>query len=169
MPNRNKRRARPQKRSTGRAMIGSTRSQRFLQYLGHQNILAIAGSLTTTGYPYNLLASDLNSGRLLHLRSVVVKFYPVTVSVPPAGLYISRVSAQLQMVDPATNIAVPISAVVPLSGVNMVRIRGNLPFFNWQNAGSAANALIITVYNADGLVSVVVDIESTFLLAQDTL
>lgn len=149
--------------------LGTTRSTRFLQYLGRQIITAAASVSTSTSYTIATLASDLSSSRLVLLRSVTVKFYPTAISTLAGGTIISRVSAQLLMVDPATQVAVPITPIKPLSSTNYVSLTGRAPFVNWLSAGSSNIGLIVLLYNIDGAISVPLDIQSTFMLAQDLL
>jgi hypothetical protein len=154
------------RRAPRRALaVASIRSLPFLQYLSHQ-VISLPAATNTITYNVSTLASDLSSTRLVKLTSVVCRFYPIQLA-PATGIIIS---AQLFIFDTSTGTALPVSVPRPLSYTNPVVLRGRFNRIDgWLPAGSANLAFQFQFWTNAVTPNVVVDIESRFQLAQDTL
>jgi len=141
---------------------GTTRALPFLQYLG-RNQTAIINGLNTVNLTVATLASEMSATRVLKFLSVTVKFYPSTIY--PA----ITESAQLQVVDLTTSIRVPVTSIKPLNETRQTLFKATLtPLSGWVFANSGATLLTILIYST-GADTLLFDVESRFLVAQDTL
>jgi hypothetical protein len=141
------------------ASRGSIRPLPFMQNVA-SSYATIVGT-NNTNLTYAFIASDLQSARLVKLRTVRLDFAPLSSS---AGF----VLVQIFLEDPTTNNLVPVTTQRALNITNRTTISFGLPRvpLGYSQAGSGGTAFSIRT-TAVAVVSIQYTLQSIFDVARD--
>lgn len=144
----------------------------FVSTITQLSLKLVNSGVNTIQFSPQTLCPDLqvpNQFRQFKLLSVYARFYPNIASGETLGY--QPISVQLLMADLATNTQVPATAIVPLSPTNTTRLRARAVGARWvsSNSGSGENIFAIAAITSQANYSIIVDLQSTYLLSRDGL
>lgn len=135
--------------------------------------------IKTTSPPYapisfqlNQLCPELTSGtissRLLKLSMFTIRFYPVPLG---SGEVPILVSVQIGQYDLATNIAVPMTKIIPLSTTNSRTLSYRATGSRWVNSSSDQSIILasLSITSTSPNTTIYADITTSFIIGRDVL